>query len=105
MKDVLRKAILLGLGAGALTKETAEKAYKELKKSKLTPAEGKKFIAQLLKETEKERKHFQQLAERELRRVAKKSGLTAKNIRAAQAVLGRLEKMVAAKTATRKKKR
>lgn len=105
MKDVLKKAILLGLGAGALTKETAEKAYKELKKSKLTPAEGKKFIAQLLKETEKERKHFQQIAERELRRVAKRSGLTSKNIRTAQAALGRLEKLVAAKKAARKKRR
>ena len=104
MKDILKKAILLGLGAGALTKETAEKAYKELKKNKLTPAEGKKFVAQLLKETEKERKHFQQLAERELRRVAKRSGLTSKNIRAVQAALGRLEKVVAAKKARKKRR-
>ncbi|MDO8642392.1 MAG: hypothetical protein Q7R76_02255 [Candidatus Woesearchaeota archaeon] len=105
MKDVLKKAILLGLGAGALTKEKAEKAVKQLKNSKLTPAEGKKFVFNLVKESQKECKHFEQVAERELKYVARLSGLTPKHIHAAHTALDRLERLLGAKKSGRKKKR
>ncbi len=104
MKDVLRKAILVGLGAGALTKEKLEKLLKELKKSKLTPKEGKKFVSKLLKESEKDRRAFLKVAEKQLKRVAKKSGVTVKNIQRAQAALAELEKMVSKKRKAKKRR-
>jgi|GEM_PF-5491252 len=59
MDDLLRKALLFGVGVTAITKEKAEKLVKELrKKEKLDPEEGKRMVRELMKVSEKKAREF-----------------------------------------------
>lgn len=54
-RDILRKALLLGIGAASLTKEAAEGIAKKLKKDyNLNEKEGRKLAADVLKSSRKE---------------------------------------------------
>src|SRR5688572_9874343 len=56
-KDVVKKSILFGLGAYAITKEEVEDFVKDLQKDKdLTPEEGKKMVKELVGLAEKKLK-------------------------------------------------
>ncbi len=56
-KDVVKKSILFGLGAYAITKEEVEDFVKDLQKDKdLTPDEGKKMVKELVSLAEKKLK-------------------------------------------------
>lgn len=54
MKDIIRKALLLGLGGYTYAKEGVDKFVKELEKDgKITPTEGKKLVDSVLKDGKK----------------------------------------------------
>ena len=54
MDDLVRKALLFGVGVTVITKEKAEKVVKELqKKQKISPQEGKKMVREIMKQSEK----------------------------------------------------
>lgn len=53
--DILRKALLLGIGAASLTKEAAEDIAKKIKKDyNLNEKEGRKLAADMLKSSRKQ---------------------------------------------------
>jgi len=52
MKDLLKKAVLFGVGAGSITKDKAESFVKELEKSGyFDEKEGKKLVEYLIKQS------------------------------------------------------
>lgn len=59
MKDVLRKAVLLGMGSFQYLKEGLQDLVKDLEKDgKLTTDEGKKLVDELLAEGKKSSKKY-----------------------------------------------
>ena len=60
MFDLLKKTILAGIGIASMTKDKIEKLGKKIsEESKLTAEEGKKFVNDLLKQSEKARENLE----------------------------------------------
>ncbi len=60
MFDLLKKTILTGIGIASMTKDKIEKLGKKIsEESKLTAEEGKKFVNDLLKQSEKARENLE----------------------------------------------
>ena len=60
MFDLLKKTILTGIGITSMTKDKIEKLGKKIsEESKLTAEEGKKFVNDLLKQSEKARENLE----------------------------------------------
>ena len=60
MFDLLKKTILTGIGIASMTKEKIEKLGKKIsEESKLSAEEGKKFVNDLLKQSEKARENLE----------------------------------------------
>ena len=56
MKDLVKKSLLIGLGAASLTKSKAEKIIKEfVKKKAITAKDAKAVLNAVIKEAEKQR--------------------------------------------------
>lgn len=59
MIDLIKKAVLTGIGVASLTKEKAEELSKELVvKGKLSEQEGEKFLQDMLKRAEESRSEW-----------------------------------------------
>ncbi len=70
MKDLTRKAMLLGIGIYAVTREAAEKVVRELmKKGEANEEDVKRLAKELEAEAKKKQKKFTRLAEREADRL------------------------------------
>lgn len=60
MIDIIKKAVLTGIGVASLTKEKVEELSKELiDKGKLSEQEGEKFVQDMLSRAEESRKAWQ----------------------------------------------
>ena len=60
MFDLLKKTILTGIGIASMTKDKIEKLGKKIsEESKLSTEEGKKFVNDLLKQSEKARENLE----------------------------------------------
>ena len=67
MKDLIKKSVLLGLGAASLTKEKVDKLIKELVKRKaITTKDGKWLAKQILKELAKNKERIKRLRKLEV---------------------------------------
>ena len=80
MNEIIRKAILIGVGAASLTKEKAEKAIKGfVKKGKINSKEGKALVMVLLGEAKKEKARLSSLMKTEGKKLAKEAESVTKN--------------------------
>jgi polyhydroxyalkanoate synthesis regulator phasin len=65
MDDLIRKALIFGVGVTVLTKERAEKFVKEIqKRENIDPEEGKKMVRELVKVSEKKAKELATIVDR-----------------------------------------
>ena len=94
MKDLIKKSVLLGLGAASLTKNQADKIIKELmKRNAVTVNDGRHLLGKISKAAEQEKKRIANFASQELQRVAKSVGTVPKaKIQSARKVLKKLDK-------------
>jgi len=76
MIDLLKKTLLTGIGAVALTKEKIEEVAKEfVEKGKITEQEGKALVEDLVARSEESRLEFQKQVEEKVESVMKKMNL------------------------------
>jgi polyhydroxyalkanoate synthesis regulator phasin len=76
MIDLLKKTLLTGIGAVALTKEKIEEVAKEfVEKGKISEQEGKVLVEDLLVRSEESRLEFQKQVEETVESVMKKMDL------------------------------
>jgi polyhydroxyalkanoate synthesis regulator phasin len=89
MKQLIKKAFLLGLGAASLTKAQAEKRIKALvKKGAISTKDGREMLRKALVEANKERKRIQEFSKAEVKRIQAKVG------KASQPQIKRLKKKI-----------
>ncbi len=97
--DLLKKTLQLGFGITALTKEKAEKFVKEAKKHyNLNEKEGKKLVADLLKQSDKTQKEIAGIVKKHVDLAVNATGLATKKD------LANLEKKLVGKKKPTKKK-
>lgn len=76
MKEILRKGLILGLGAASLTRRKAEKTVKELiKKGAVNSKEGRILVKRVLGEAKKQEAKLRRIGEAEAKKVLKKVGI------------------------------
>lgn len=94
MIDLLKKGILMGLGAITITKEKAEQLVDELiKKGELAKDERSKAIQELLKKAEEQEKLLSGKVNAEIRKTMEKLGIpTRKDIERLEKKIDRLQK-------------
>ena len=64
MMELLKKTLLTGIGFAVLTKEKVEEAAKKIaEECKLSEEEGKKFVDDLLKQSEETKKNLEKKVE------------------------------------------
>lgn len=79
MKNLIKKSLLLGMGAISLTREKAEKIVRELEeKGEMTSSETKDFVNELVEKGEQERQLFKDAVKRELTALQENMGIPAK---------------------------
>ena len=79
MKDVLKKAVLFGVGVAAMSKDQIDQFVKQLEKKKIINIkEGKKLVNQLLRESDKTKKKVQLELEKQVKLAMKKMPLATK---------------------------
>ncbi len=67
MKDLLKKSIMLGIGAISMTKEKAENLVREMEdRGEIKSHETKEFVDELVKKGEQERANFSEVVRKEL---------------------------------------
>jgi len=65
MLDLIKKAVLTGIGVASLTKEKVEEIAKDFaEKGKMSEQEGEKFVADLLKKSEESRQALMKQVEK-----------------------------------------
>jgi polyhydroxyalkanoate synthesis regulator phasin len=65
MIELIKKAVLTGIGVASLTKEKMEEISKEfIKKGKLSEEEGENLVADMLKRAEESRKSLEKQTEK-----------------------------------------
>ena len=70
--DIIRKSLLFGVGVLDITREKAEKAVNELvKRGALSTQEGRKVVADVMKESKKTQKRIRAMVEKEAKRLLK----------------------------------
>ena len=68
MIELIKKAVLTGIGVASLTKEKMEEISKEfVEKGKLSEEEGEKLVADMLKRAEDSRKSLEKQTEKNCR--------------------------------------
>ena len=76
MFDLIKRAMLTGVGLAAMTKDKIKELAKELaEKEKLTEKEGKELVDDLLKKSEKAKKDLEGQVERVVKDTMKKMNL------------------------------
>ncbi|MCD4676503.1 MAG: phasin family protein [Desulfobacula sp.] len=89
MFDLLKKTILTGIGIASMTKDKIEKLGKKIsEESKLTAEEGKKFINDLLKQSEKAKDDLEAQVQKLVKKALKKFNIPTRED------LNRLEKRI-----------
>jgi polyhydroxyalkanoate synthesis regulator phasin len=89
MKEMVKKAFLLGLGAASLTKTAAQKKIKALvKKGAISSKDSREMLRKILAEANKERKRIQEFSKAEVKRIQ------AKLSKASQPQIKRLKKRI-----------
>ena len=79
MKEIIRKALLLGIGLAALTEEKLREFVAELeKKGELSREEGRALVREALKERAKQRKQLEKRIAEEVERAFAKTGVASK---------------------------
>lgn len=79
MKDILKKAVLFGVGVAAMSRDQIDRFVKQLEKKKIINVkEGKKLVSNLLKESEKSKKKVQDEIEKQVKFALKKIPLATK---------------------------
>lgn len=93
VKNLLKKSLLIGMGALTLTREKAERVVRELEqKGEITSREASEFINELMEKGEQERNALRKTIGQELERLIKTMGLATKtDIKALEERLDRLE--------------
>lgn len=80
MNDLIKKAVLTGIGLAALTKEKIEEVVKDVvEKGKLSEKEGKEFIDELLKKSEGVREKVEGQIEKAVQTTLKKMNLVTRD--------------------------
>ena len=73
MIDLLKKTLLAGVGAAALTREKVERLVDELvKKGEIASKEGPKLVKDLLQESQKAKKELEERVEEATQKALKK---------------------------------
>ncbi|MDT3698046.1 MAG: polyhydroxyalkanoate synthesis regulator [Thermincola sp.] len=93
MKGLLKKTLLVGMGALSLTREKAEKIVRELEeKGEVTSEEAKQFINELADRGEQERNALKEVVAAEFEKFKNMTGMiTKKDLAALEERLTRLE--------------
>lgn len=79
MKDILKKALLFGVGVAAMSRDQVDSFVKQLEKKKIINVkEGKKLVNDLLKASDKTKKKVQAEVEKQVRSALKKVPLATK---------------------------
>ena len=79
MKDLVKKALLLGIGLAAITEEKLREFVAELEsKGELSKEEGKSLVKELLAEREKQRKELERRIAEEVERALTKAGVASR---------------------------
>jgi len=96
MNKLVKKAVLVGIGAGLLTKSKLEKTVKKaMKRSGLSPREGKRLARELARQSQSQARKARHFMERELGRALRKSPVNpVTKIRLLRSQLAKLEKTV-----------
>jgi polyhydroxyalkanoate synthesis regulator phasin len=99
MIDLIKKTLLTGIGAAAMTREKVEAFGKKfIKEAKLSEAEGKKFLDELTKKSQDARKAIDKTVREAIdKTLAKIEVPTRKEITELRARIAELEKELAAK--------
>lgn len=80
MIELVKKALLTGIGVAALSKEKIEDLAKDIvEKGKMTEEEGKKLVDQLLSSSEEARQDLQKQIEEKVQAVLDKMDLAKKS--------------------------
>ena len=80
MIELVKKALLTGVGVAALSKEKIEDLAKEIvERGKMTDQEGKKLVDQLLSSSEEARQDLQKQIEEKVQTVLDKMDLAKKS--------------------------
>ncbi|MGC7846874.1 phasin family protein [Desulforudis sp. 1088] len=93
MMEMMRKLMMISIGAVSLTKEKAEQLVKELsEKGQISTSEAKAFVKELLEKGEKERQQIQKTIASEFGKLREEWGLvTKKDLAEVNARLARIE--------------
>lgn len=79
MKSLIKKSLLIGMGALSLTREKAEKIVRELEeKGDVTSDEAKQFVSELSERGEQERSALKKVVAAELERLKNMTGIITK---------------------------
>ena len=79
MRDLVKKSLLLGLGAASITKAQAEKIVRELmRKNTVTVKDGRQLLGRISRAAQQEQKRIASFAAQEARRMAKEFGAVPK---------------------------
>ena len=94
MFDIIKKAMLTGVGLAAMTRDKIEEMAKELtEKGEMTEKEGRELVDELVKKSEKAKKDLETKMEGIVEKVLGKMNLATKeDIRKIEKRLKRLEK-------------
>lgn len=94
MRELVKRGLLLGLGAASITKVQAEKIVKELmRKNKVNVKEGRQLLGRISRAARQEQKRIANFAAQEIQRVAKAVGTAPKaRITSARKNLKKLDK-------------
>lgn len=99
MFDLLKKTILTGIGIASMTKDKIEELGKKIsKESKLSAEEGKKFVNDLLKQSEKAKENFEAQVQKLVKNALQKLDLpTREDLNRLQKRIKKLENLIAKK--------
>lgn len=79
MKGLIKKSLMIGMGALSLTREKAEKIVRELEeKGEVTSDEAKQFVNELAERGEQERSALKKVVATELERLKNMTGIITK---------------------------
>lgn len=99
MFDLLKKTMLTGIGIASMTKDKIEELGKKIsKESKLSAEEGKKFVNDLLKQSEKAKENFEAQVQKLVKNALQKLDLpTREDLNRLQKRIKKLENLIAKK--------
>ena len=97
MKDLVKRALLLGIGIAAITEEKLREFVEELeRKGELSRDEGKKLVKELLAERERQRRELEKRINEEVERAIARAGVASrKDVEKLSRKIEKLERTIA----------